>query len=81
MAKQKRLTKKEKELKIYKGRYFVAAKNKEKAEDLAEKVSNSEEKIVLLHPKGEVSLPLARRSVGRDRRPLRITPKTPRLKR
>ena len=80
MAKKKRVAKKE-ELKAYKGRYFVAGKNKEKAEALAEKVSDSEEYIVLLHPKAEVSTATVRRSVTRDRKPLRITPKRPKLRR
>lgn len=82
MSKRKRaLTKKEKELKIYKGRYFVAEKNRGKAEDLVDKVSDSERQILLLNPKQETTLATARRTIIRDRKPLRITPKTPRLRR
>lgn len=74
------MAKKKKELKIYKGKYFVAEKNKEKAEAVAERVSDSEEKIMILHPKQEVSAATVRRSVVRDRKPLRITPKRPKLR-
>ena len=80
-AKGKKVKDGVKDLKIYKGRYFVAGKNRDKAGDLVGKVSDSEEKIILLNPKQETTLATARRTVIRDRKPLRITPKTPRLRR
>lgn len=80
-TKYKKLTKEEEELKIYPGRYFVAGKNKEKAAKLVDKVSDSEEHIILLNPKKETTLAAARRSVIRGRKPLRITPKRPKLRR
>lgn len=69
------------QLRIYRGRYFVAGKTREKAEDLAGKVSDREEKIILLNPQKETTLAVARRSVVRGRKPLRVTPKRPKLRR
>lgn len=80
-VKGKKAKSKKKKLKVYKGRYFVAGKNKVKAEAVVERVSDSEDKIVLLHPQKETTLATARRVVLKDRKPLRITPKRPKLKR
>ena len=67
-------------LKIFKGGYLVAAKNREKAEDISGRVSETESQVLLLNPKQEISAAAARRSVVRGRTKLRITPKTPRLR-
>ena len=71
---------KKKELTVYPGRYFVAGKSKEKAEAIAERVSDSESQVLLLHPKKKAVNPnTVKRIVLRDRRPLRITPKRPKI--
>ncbi len=66
-------------LNVYQGKYFVAAKDKGKAENLADKVSEEEPKVVLLKPQKQTTLKMARLAVGRDRRPL-VTTKRPRVR-
>lgn len=80
-SKPKKLTKKEKELRIYGVRGYVAGKNRKKAEIIVEEASEKEDRLILLHPGKETTLATARRVVLRDRKPLRITPKRPKLRR
>ena len=68
--------------KVYDGRYFVIAKDKEKATKVVSNVEKDEPDVLLLTPRKQVTYQTLSRAAERDikRRSIRITPKRPRIR-